>query len=59
MSFGNGRLSLDKATCYNHLEGAGAVTKRYQKTLRPSRSKRRRLETEFTGPEVTPSGRWG
>ena len=33
-----------------------AVTKRYQKTIRFSRSKRRRVEAEFTGAEVTSNG---
>ncbi|MDD9963903.1 MAG: hypothetical protein OXU70_17645 [Gammaproteobacteria bacterium] len=32
------------------------MTKRYQKTIRFSRSKKRAVEAEFTGAEVTANG---
>ena len=38
------------------LREAPAVTKRYQKAIRFSRSKKRRVEAEFTGAEVTSNG---
>lgn len=38
------------------LREAPAVTKRYQNAIRFSRSKRRRVEAEFTGAEVTDNG---
>ena len=38
------------------LRGAPAVTKRYQKTVRFSRSKGRVVEADFTGAEVTSNG---